>query len=359
MDNASICDGVGLILSKQSNRRCGIHGMYRSNAEGGGCRQGAARGLDAAFATATRVQEWLRLDHGPIREDDGTSEFHENLPQLRGPFGHLPVGRLPAVVWVSLPALGYDPALLGGIRRFVGEPLQRWQEKGVPFYFVKFQGTVGFRKVRVSDCEAVDAPEGVVEPSGGPSSDANEHSDGSGIPEFPTHRLHNDAPMQMHMHPHNDLAPQANDVALEVDNQPGLIERGELPLHEECSTTESSEDDWHPNWRDFAGDASSLDCNDSEGGSTTGSVDFRHEIGEYDRDGDLDVLDFRERYHDRFWQCPESTLLGDRESFRGPEPGPKARVHRIRSKAIHFFHLFFDDKILDKMVEQTNLYASQ
>jgi len=40
-------------------------------------------------------------------------------------------------------------------------------------------------------------------------------------------------------------------------------------------------------------------------------------------------------------------------------PGPKARVPRGRPKAIDFFYLFFDDRVVAEIVVQTNLYASQ
>jgi len=71
----------------------------------------------------------------------------------------------------------------------------------------------------------------------------------------------------------------------------------------------------------------------------------------YEGDGDLDSLDFCTRYHDRSWQCLESTLLGDHESFRGPPPGLKARVNRRRPPAIHFFNMFFDNNVVQRMVD--------
>jgi len=53
------------------------------------------------------------------------------------------------------------------------------------------------------------------------------------------------------------------------------------------------------------------------------------------------------------------TLLGEREAFHGPSSGPKTRVPRTRRAAIHFFDLLFDDRVVDEMVQQTNLYAFQ
>ena len=105
-------------------------------------------------------------------------------------------------------------------------------------------------------------------------------------------------------------------------------------------TSSSSKSEWRGEWHDFAGHESSLDYSDSDLPSESSSIAMHHKIGYYERNRDLDNLDFCARYHDRFWQSPETTLLGDRESFRGPQPGPKARVTQTKPSASHFFHLF-------------------
>ena len=188
------------------------------------------------------------------------------------------------------------------------------------------------------DGEAVPIAQGNL---AGPSNVQAERSSDDEVPEFPTQRL-DEEPAQ----PLNRRRQVPRDASLASEGTAG--------------NSSSSESDWRADWRDFAGDDSSLQCSQSQCSEfESGSIGLQHEIGFYEGDGDLDDMDFRARYHDRFWQSSESTLLGDRESFRGPHPGPKARVLRTRPAATHFFDLFFDGSVVDQIVQQTNLYASQ
>lgn len=207
----------------------------------------AVRGLVDAFEGAARVNDWLR--HGQENTEDVEDEF---LPQLQGPFGSVSGRHMPPAVWVALPVLGYDPADWGGIREFVGEPVQRWQERGTPFYLVLFRGSIGGHKVRVQDCREVDR-EAVPTAQGnlaGPSNVQAERSSDDEVPEFPTQRL-DEEPAQ----PLNRRRQAPREGTVHPDPAAGGRDPGSEGMPGNSS---SSESDWRADWRDFAGDDSSL-----------------------------------------------------------------------------------------------------
>ena len=74
---------------------------------------------------------------------------------------------------------------------FVGEPQQRWQEWGVPFYFISFSGSIGGRKVRVQDCRPIQGGQTVGRRSdvACPSSIQSVGPNIDDFPIFPTQHL--------------------------------------------------------------------------------------------------------------------------------------------------------------------------
>lgn len=297
----------------------------------------------------------------------GTERDQEFLPHRRWPLGHPNHRPLPDAVWVPLAVLGVDSRDWGGLSKFLGEPQQRWQENGVSFFFVKFGGSIGGKKVRVADCQVVEpdaSPRGrghVAGPSS-PGYSEPEERDGE-FPVFPTQRL--DESTQSGGQSVDEGAGGDDESTIELVRvhppaaQETTTPRGAPTNGSGAWSDDNTDDEWQADWRDFAGDASSLDLSDSGSGSDGDRMDLRHEIGDYGDTHGLDEMDLRARYHDRFWQCPETTLLGDRESFTGPRPGPKQRVTHNRKPALDFFKLFFNDVVVEQIVEQTNLYAEQ
>jgi len=67
----------------------------------------------------------------------------------------------------------------------------------------------------------------------------------------------------------------------------------------------------------------------------------------------------RAKYDDNNWGQSRRTLVGDRSSFVGPQPGAKRELTRATQPSIHFFDLFYDDSIIAHLVAKTNRYAVQ
>jgi len=100
-----------------------------------------------------------------------------------------------------------------------------------------------------------------------------------------------------------------------------------LPIPGSDSTDSDEEDDmadpeWVAKYADFA-------C-DSDGENSdweVDEVDIVDEVGPLE-DVLLDNCDFQSRYADGHWDCLETTLVGDRETFLGPQAGPTRRQSR-------------------------------
>lgn len=107
------------------------------------------------------MQEWL--DRNADVRTVASSDTESDIPLLEGPWGEVPMRPMLAAVRVALPVLEFDPAEWGGILHIVGEPQQRWQEQGVPFYFVVFKGSIGGRKVHVVDCRPFSTGQSVAQ----------------------------------------------------------------------------------------------------------------------------------------------------------------------------------------------------
>lgn len=80
---------------------------------------------------------------------------------------------------------------------------------------------------------------------------------------------------------------------------------------------------------------------------------------EHDTQNPQEVLDIRERYGDSRWGTHRETLVGDRQKFTGPTPGPTQRYRRNKQEAGYFFDLFWDQATIGEIVRQTNIYAGQ
>jgi hypothetical protein len=134
-------------------------------------------------------------------------------------------------------------------------------------------------------------------------------------------------------------------------------------------TSDSQDGSWMAAYADFTGNSSAEDNSDwavsLEGESTIDRFSLNNfDFSDYEeytfRDNNhrVELGDIRHRYSDSSWGHNSHELLVDR-TFRGPHPGWTERGLRQVRREQYFFGLWWDDRTVATLVEQTNLYASQ
>jgi hypothetical protein len=130
-------------------------------------------------------------------------------------------------------------------------------------------------------------------------------------------------------------------------------------------TEDSTDASWAVDFEDFASNSS--DDSNSDWDLDVDVEDNIVEDVEFDLDGysqfrihdDPDWIDkIRATYSESKWNQRSTELLGKREAFYGPMPGPIQRQRRNVQPPQYFWHLFWD-MAMPKLVTETNRYAKQ
>lgn len=110
--------------------------------------------------------------------------------------------------------------------------------------------------------------------------------------------------------------------------------------------------DWKATYDDFEG-AESSDTSYSPSPSEFQEVPLL-ELGFYDACEDTSSWDFGKTWDDDQWQEPNMSLLGSRDNFTGPTPGPSGEFTAVPGSPLQYFLKFWPPQVLAKIVEETN-----
>lgn len=223
-------------------------------------------------------------------------------------------------VRVALSVLGFDSSLWGNLSHFRGAVLHRYYHEvhGAPMYTVDFGGSIGICKLRVCDTVADLENEDLVATQrvldfgeGGSCSTAGVEARTSSDPQLP----------------------EAASLMVDLDDD------GDL--------------DWERAFEDFDGEY-----------TTSGTSLFRsptsfqerplRELGIYDAAEDTSGWDFAWKYRNVQWQESNQTLIGDRETLMGPNPGPTGALKAIPDEPIEYFRRYWPRHVLRRIVDKTN-----
>lgn len=348
----------------------------------------AAMGMGGTVSAQERLGDWLDefgmprlvphiLENVHDQELDHEAATHPPPPPM-GPSGGM--SSFPEWIWVPLHVLGYNPIQFHGQTAFMGEVKSCKEDKdNLSWYHVDFGGPIGRKDVRVLDClepdfwhhPARDGPWTL--PAMDPTSPARDGSldDQVALPQ-PHMSETIDSPPDMASDDGSDLPTHASGSATLTSDQDlapwteQWMMLGPNPMDSNDGWTDDSSDHtWMAEFKDYAGmsDISNSDWALSSDDGTHGIFeshdDVHCQLGLYENDEEFGLLPLRERYADEQWQCQDTSLLGDRRKFTGFAPGPTQRYTRNKPSYGSFFDLFWDNAVIDKFVDQTNLYATQ
>jgi hypothetical protein len=253
--------------------------------------------LDCPFALSSPASIARASSQGVPLQRTGTPTDHARVDHRAFP--------APVYVQVRLSLLGFDHTLWGDLEHFTGQVEHRYYHEvtGQPMFSVNFGGSIGVRELRVSDTEPVSAVRRTL------------HFDvgkGSGT----TTRVHS-----------------------------GLMAQGARIPQESQDDSDTSDVEWVGDYHDFEGDSFSGIASPHLADELC-HEDAMRELGHYDVMEDVSQWTFGDRFADAQWNEPNLTLLGSRDNFTGPIPGP-ATVHSgLPLQAEEYFLRFWPGNVL-------------
>lgn len=237
----------------------------------------------------------------------------------------------PEEVWVRFEVLGYASEDYGGIEHFVGEVQQAYWEEDNHLFGVDFGGGIGWHIVNCLHCSTRDWHDpatsrqgrwrqpmyhaGCASPNGSVEGLQNQEANARHDTVF----HESDASLSRDTSTHPPICPQENEDVNEMARS-----GDDLP------SSDSEDPSWLGDFVDFAGNESNdensdwnlFDDRSDNLSESSGSFDFEEYQRFTEADTDNALEGIRERYSDANWGHEATHMLGERNRFLGPHPGP-------------------------------------